>query len=733
MKLNFKRRQKGLGNKYIVALLLVFGIACFLLLFNNVRQKSVSIKEGQLAEETIRANKTIENKVETEEKKRLAAEAVTPEYNFDKDLEGKQVVLLEQLFEIIDNVSTSAQSSYQTELASTKDKEKNKVQKPTSEDKIVLLKKQFETTDQEDVSFYQAFPNVFYKGMFDLTDKDRDRVKTESIKIVKEKMSEPIRNTNLDLVRQKANDEIQYLDLPSDMQQLVKYVVDRGIISNEAANDKKTEELQELAKNNVKPVMIYQGEVVVREGVQIDSRAINKLELLGITNREPSVFPLVALAAMIITQILALGYLLYNTIGTDMKIRFVTFYVITMLIGLIMMKALEFFQTENMSAVPLLFPAAFTPLVLNLFISRRAGILAALFQVCFAMFVFYDMLGTSTLLLITVIYMFTGLMATLIKQDRIGRQLRTAALWLIAFPMLFSLVVTTYQGMEISDSKTLTMLLCVFVGSVFTFLMSVGLHPYIELFLNDDSVIVLNELSNPNHPLLKRLLQEAPGTYHHSMMVASLSANAVADIGGRSLLTRVGCYYHDIGKIKHANFFVENLPDGAENPHNFLLPEDSKEIIFSHVSEGVKILEKEGMPQMVIEICQQHHGTTLMSYFYSKAKERNPEVTEVEFRYPGPKPQSKEAGVVSLADTCEAAVRAMDHPSNEKIRKFVNKLIEGRIMDGQLDDTGLTLKEIRIIEESLINGLCSTFHSRIKYPKMKSEAEEMKKEQEGSN
>lgn len=728
MKLDFGLLQKKLGKKYMVGLVIVFGLLCFVLLYNNVRQKAVSIKEGNLASETIRANKTIENKYETEEKRRLAAETVNPEYTYDKEIATKQVELVNQLFTLVTEVKTDADKDYETRRNAAKDKAT--VTPATTEELVASLKKKFESINQDDISFYQGFPNAFYEGIFKLSEGDLKTVRDQSVSLVQTKMAEPIRSSNLAAVRQKVNDEIQYLNLGNDLQQLIKYVTDKGIVVNEAANDKRTEELKEQAMAKVNPVMIYSGEVIVREGVQIDSRAIQKLELLGLTNREPSIFPLVALIVLIILQIAVLGYLVFHTSELERQVRFTTFYVLMVLIGLIVMKGLQLFQNEALAYVPLIFPAAFTPLVLNLFISRRASIMGALFQTAFSIFVFYDLIGTSTLLLIVLTYMFTGLMATLIKRERIGRQLGAAALWIIVFPMVFVFMVTIYQGMDFKDSKTIATLLCAFAGSLFTYLMSVGLHPYIELMLNDDSVLVLNELSNPNHPLLKQLLVEAPGTYHHSMMVASLSANAVADIGGRSLLTRVACYYHDIGKIKHANFFVENLPDGAENPHNFLLPEDSKEIIFSHVSEGVKILEKENMPQLVIDICQQHHGTTLMGFFYAKAKERDPETKESQFRYVGPRPQTKEAGVVSLADTCEAAVRAMDHPTNEKIAKFVKNLIESRILDGQLDDTGLTMKEIRIIEQSLINGLCSTFHSRIKYPKMKSEAEEMKKEQE---
>lgn len=722
MKFKFKRKYDvKSGRRYIFSVAILGALLSFWLISGNVRQTSVEISEGQLSEETIRANKTIENKKETDEKKRLAAEAISPEYTLNKDLVKKQSDLITNLFKMVSEVKTEVAKS------------KKDGAEVTTEEKIAKLKKKFEAGDQDAITFYQGFSAKFYEQLFNLSDEEYETVNNYSVQVIKKVMGEAIRDTQLADTKKKAISDVTYSDLNATEQSIVEVIINKTIIVNEAASEKRTEELRTQAKDSIKPAMIYQGEVIVREGVQIDKQAIQKLEVLGLMDREQSIFPLVSLALIILIQLAILGYIVYHTEGMEVKVRLVTFYSVMMIVGILLMKGFQLLQSESLSAMPFLFPAAFTPLVLNLFINRRASIISAVFQVMFALFIFYDLLGTSTLLLIAVMYLFTGMMAPLVQRERIGRQLRAAALWLIILPTLVMLVMITYQGMEFSDSKTATMLIFFITGCGFTFITSVGLHPYIELLLNDDSMIVLNELSNPNHPLLKRLLIEAPGTYHHSMMVASLSANAVADIGGRSLLTRVGCYYHDIGKIKHANFFVENLPDGAENPHNFLLPEDSKQIIFSHVSEGLKILEEENMPQMVIDICEQHHGTTLMSYFYAKAKEGNPDVKEEDFRYPGPRPQSKEAGVVNLADTCEAAVRAMDHPTNEKIRKFVNNLIEKRIIDGQLDDTGLTMKEIRIVEDSLVKGLCSTFHSRIKYPKMQSEAEKMKKEQEVGN
>lgn len=693
--------HKKLGKNYIPLVVSIFGILIFGLLFNNVRQQEVNIQEGQLAEKTIRANKTVENRYETKEKQRLAMEAVTPEYSYDDHLASTQVSNLNQLFSLI-----------------------LKVNKDTSKDaseKVASLKNQFESLGSDKLALYQNFPQSFYDKIFTLSDSQIQSVQKVSTSIVGRYMKDHIRQNTLSNTKQNAMKSIPDSNLSSTEIELIKIVVNEGIVVNEVSNQKRTNELKEEAKNSVKPVMIYQGEIIVREGAQIDAQAMQKLKLLGLTNKAPSLFPLEALLLAIVLQIILLYYSANQIKNEDKQRRFVTFYTIMMLLSVVIMKFLQLFQMDTAAYIPFLFPIAFAPLVLNIFISRRTAIMAAMFQAIFSMFVFYNSIGTSSLLVIVMTFVITGLLASLVKRKRIGRQLWPAFLWLILFPSCFGIMMMIYQGMDFTQSITWMTLLCMTIGTILSFILSIGLHPYIELLLTDDSEIVLNELSNPNHPLLKKLLEEAPGTYHHSMMVANLSANAVAAIGGNAMVTRVGCYYHDIGKTKHANFFVENLPAGAENPHNFLLPEDSKQIIFSHVIDGAKMLREYHMPQAVVDICEQHHGTTLMRYFYVEAKERNPEVTEEEFRYPGPKPQTKEAAVVSIADSSEAAIRAMGQPTQEKIADFVHDLINSRIEDGQFDECGITMRELRIVEQSIVNGLYSSFHTRIQYPKLEKE------------
>ena len=720
-----RKLQEKMGAWFAPVLYFLFFVIVFAFVFSSVKQRTVNYKEGQVAETSIRANKTIENTVATEQKRKLAAEAVTPEYTYQEDLASKQHELISNLFDLTIKAKNDIDAENKKRASAKEAKDPM-----TSAEQLALLKKEFENIDSDDLSFYQKISNNFFQTAFTLSTDDLKEVQTETLSLVDEQMKNQIRQDTLADARKNAEESLGSLGLNSAQESLVRMLLPQGIITNTVLNEKRTEEREQAAREAVQPVMIFQGEVIAREGSQIDANALEKIKLLGMTGQSTSLFPMIAVMMAILLQIVVLIYFNKQWEEKSKRNIYLTVYISLMLISLLAMKFFQVFQTELMPFIPLFYPAAFAPVILNLFVNRRFGILAAVFQVVMAVFVFYQSIGTNILTILLVSYLFSGLMGTIISQKRIVDQGIRSFVWIVLFPFVLNLILVVLQGMSFTSSGTWVTLACGLAGSMLSLLLTIGLHPYLELLIKDDSVIVLNELSNPNHPLLKQLLEEAPGTYHHSMMVANLSANAVAEIGGNSLLTRVACYYHDIGKLKHANFFVENLPAGAENPHNFLLPADSKQIIFGHVTDGAAFLEEKKMPQMVVDICRQHHGTTLMKFFYVKAKERNPEVTEEEYRYPGPIPQSKEAAVVSIADSCEAAVRAMDNPTNEKIHQFVNDLITGRILDGQLDDSGLTLKEIRRIEKSLINGLCSTFHSRIKYPKMKSEAEKMKEEQE---
>lgn len=724
----FWKVYQKIGKFFLPLLFLLFFICSFLVIFTSVRTKSIHYYEGQVVEESIRANKTIENTEATKKRRQIAAEAVTPEYTFQEDIAKQQYQYVNRLFELVKKVEKNAQEKYQEAL----DNQKADDVAPSISvtDEIVDLKKQFESLDADSLTFYQNFDDTFYKELFSISSEELNEIQSLSLKYIDQEFKKQIKEADVTAILKELNQQVNELKTTETSKNLVKTILSKAIVPNSFLNEKKTEQLRQKARDDVQPVMIYQGEIIVREGSQIDAAAMEKLKLLGLTNQRGSIFPMVALILVIVLQLIVLYSITRQEKDLKRRIIKIVFYLLMMFVSIVVMKTIQVIQDESISYLSLLYPAMFTPFAVNVLLERRLAIVAALFQVILVNFIFYDAIGTSVVTIIVIAYLFAGLMGTLLKRHNLYKQRLQAMLLALGFPFFMNVIVVIMQGMSFSDTKTYLTLICGFIGNVISLLLMVGLFPYIELLVSDDSMIVLNELSNPNHPLLKQLLEEAPGTYHHSMMVANLSANAVAAINGRSLLTRVACYYHDIGKLKHANFFVENLPHGAENPHNFLLPEDSKQIIFGHVIDGAKILEQYHMPQMVIDICNQHHGTTLMKFFYVKAKERDPQTRESDYRYPGPKPQTKEAAVVSIADSCEAAVRAMDHPSNEKIQKFVHQLIESRILDGQLNESGVTLNELAIIEKSIVNGLCSTFHSRIKYPKMESEAKSMKEEQE---
>lgn len=254
------------------------------------------------------------------------------------------------------------------------------------------------------------------------------------------------------------------------------------------------------------------------------------------------------------------------------------------------------------------------------------------------------------------------------------------------------------------------------INAVLCPVLSYGLMVIFEYVFDVSTDATLLELSDLNRPLLQELAMQAPGTYHHSILVGTLSEAAAEAIGANSLLARVGAYYHDIGKMEKPEYFVENQR-GGKNPHEKLTPSMSYLVIINHVKRGLEIAEQNRLPKDIREFIPQHHGTNLITYFYKKAVERteDTEVHESDFRYPGPKPQSKETGIVMLADAVEAAARALRDPSVSRIRSIVNGIVEDRFKKGELDECPLTLRDLNLIKESFERTLNGLFHARVQY------------------
>lgn len=248
-----------------------------------------------------------------------------------------------------------------------------------------------------------------------------------------------------------------------------------------------------------------------------------------------------------------------------------------------------------------------------------------------------------------------------------------------------------------------------------------GLLPFIERLFDVQTDISLLELGDAAHPLLQELVRRAPGTYNHSITVASIAEAAAEAVGANGLLVRVGAYFHDIGKMLKPGYFIENQ-GGEGNRHESLMPAMSTLVIIAHVKDGADLARQHHLPQSIIDFIEQHHGTTLVEYFYREATKRSEQdpdsndVDETSFRYPGPKPQTKESGVLMLADASESACRALTDPAPARIEHLVHELAMKRLLDGQFDDCGLTLKQLRIIEDSLVKSLTAVYHGRVKYP-----------------
>jgi putative nucleotidyltransferase with HDIG domain len=382
----------------------------------------------------------------------------------------------------------------------------------------------------------------------------------------------------------------------------------------------------------------------------------------------------------------------------------------------------------------LLAPYAFAPLVLSVLLGRNHGLYAAFFVSFWSSVLFVKI--DAPLLVISLISGFTAVYLTLQVRNR-GKLIRAGlgvgvAIWLSS--LSFGLITINLYPPTDNDWGMIGLQSALALGNgIVTAMLVGGALPLLEHLFRITTDVSWLELSDLNHPLLRRMTIEAPGTYHHSLVVANLAEAAGEKIGANATMCRVCAYFHDVGKLVKPEYFTENM-SFERNPHDDLAPTMSALIIIAHVKEGVDLALKNKLNQRIIDIIQEHHGTSLVYYFYQRALQQQgdaraggkimnireediPEVQEESFRYPGPKPQTKESAIVSLADIVESASRSLEKPTPQKIEQLVNELIEERIADGQLDECDLTLGELRKIAERFRFTLMTMLHTRIAYPK----------------
>ncbi|GIK74615.1 MAG: phosphohydrolase [Chloroflexota bacterium] len=480
---------------------------------------------------------------------------------------------------------------------------------------------------------------------------------------------------------------------------------------NSFPNPERTEALRNEARANVSPVYVtlIEGETVIRSG---DRATAEQAEKLAILSRLQSEWDFWTLARSTVFVLLVLSITIAALARVQRALlsspRELALLLILTVIWLLAAKAM----IVNHPWLPFLLPMAAYGILVSVFCKVRV---AQILITMFALVLLY-MLPTNAAM---VIYHTLGSMAAILIVGRAERL--NSFLWAglaVAGINLAVMVAMFAPFRNYSSTMIVEMLLVIAIDGALTAAISLVGYFVLGNLFGITTPLQLTELSRPTHPLLRQVLLKASGTYHHTILVSNLAERAAAAIGADALLVRVGAYYHDIGKTVRPYFFAENIMDGS-SPHEKLDPLTSAQIIISHVKDGLDLARKYNLPDRIQDFIREHHGRSLVKYFYLMAQRQNEDdapISEEDFRYPGPNPRSRETAILMLADTCEAAVRAMRPASREELELLVNRLIDERVANGELDESDLTFKELQIVKDIFLQVLQGVHHPRIKYP-----------------
>ena len=518
---------------------------------------------------------------------------------------------------------------------------------------------------------------------------------------------------------------------------LIVDICQRLLQPNIFMNKNETQKRILAAQSDINPVMyqIKAGEMILREGERVNKTKLIKLNALQELAAGKTVYVSATGIALITFFLLLVSYLLFfkdhKTLKNDHN-KHMIFLALGLVLYLGFVKISTFLvqsadpnqawdlaSASFFMAIPL--PAAamicclFLGFDIAVYFALVLSVLAGLsFGGSFEVFIFFFLSCSAA--------------AFLVCDSRERKSFILAGFKLSIFNAVLAISLGFYSLAQPEPVLLAKEILIAFCGGVFAATLTIGFTPLIEILFDYTTEAKLLEFSNLDQPLIKKLMIEAPGTYNHSVIVATLSEAAASAIGASSLKAKVMAYYHDIGKLNKTMYFIENQADG-KNRHDKLSPSMSALILIQHVKKGVGLAKTYKLGNEIIEGITQHHGTSLIKYFYNKAlKSGKTNVNEENFRYPGPKPQTRETGIVMLADVVEAAVRALDRPTPARIRGRVKELINDIFADGQLEECELTLKDLHQIAKSFNNILTSIYHSRIEYTDKPQEKKKEKNE-----
>ena len=560
-----------------------------------------------------------------------------------------------------------------------------------------------------------------------LSDESWDQVKWEIQDVIDQAMRRQIREGYLEDAREGVPALVS-LDLSTEETAITIALAQRFLAPNSFLDHTATAGAQVRARENVLPVLrtFKADQIIVEEGKIVTALDIEALDQLGLRQSQVEWTDFVGAGLLAVLETLLLGLYLAcfqpGVLWNGRRLLLLVLLTVSFVLGAGLM-------VPGGMVLRYLAPAPALAMLVAALLGPHAGVATAIF-----LGVVIGGIADNSLEM-TIYAASGGLVAalTLGRVERISALFRAGAfavLVLVSVIVMFGLP----QGMAQPGDLLASMLAGVANGGISASLALGGLFLIGPLF-DITTTMRLIELSRPDRPLLQRLLREASATYHHSLMVANLAEQAAERIGADALLTRVGAYYHDVGKIVRPYFFVENQVEGV-NPHDQLDPHTSAEILISHVKDGLELARRYRLPSRIRAFISEHHGTSRVSFLYSKAVQLAGDgatVDESDFRYPGPRPQSKETALVMLADSCEATVRAV-HPTNaEETAEIVNRIIAGRVDDGQLDECDLTLQDLAITRAAFTSALKGVFHPRIKYPEPAKAADNVTAESETEN